>query len=118
MTPTRQPFFTVSTPYEKVPLVVCYQDTWMSHISINGRATPENHRFAMTALAEPTVILPANGGYVMFVNELQRSSGSGSPFAVIVDPSGDPTAAVASIGHRRELIGKIDRSTALWLPRS
>jgi hypothetical protein len=54
----------------------------------------------------------------MFISEEHKSPGHGAPFGVVVDPYGNPLPAVASIGHRRELINNLDLSKALWLPPS
>jgi hypothetical protein len=115
---TRQPYFTVLTPFPGTPTVVCWQDTWLGHISVNERATEENRQFAITTLSNPTVVLAVAGNYVMFVNENERSRNSRAPFGVIVDPQGNPMPAVATIGHRRELAKGITKKTVLWLPRA
>jgi hypothetical protein len=120
VTIVRTPYFSIATPYSGAPQVVCWQDTWAGHISVNNRATAQNREFSIATLTSPTAVLPAGGnaGYVMFISEEHKSPGHGAPFGVVVDPYGNPLPAVASIGHRRELINNLDLSKALWLPPS
>ena len=116
MNGVRRPYFEVTTPYDGAPQVVCWEDTWVGHISVNRRATEESRQYAVATLSAPTIILPVHSNYIMFVNEDQRSPNSGSPFGVVVDPAGEPQPAVASIGFRRDLLKNVNRSDALWLP--
>ena len=115
MNGVRRPYFEVTTPYDRAPQVVCWEDTWIGHISVHRRDTEENRQYAIAALSAPTIILPVHSNYIMFVNENQRSTNSGSPFGVVVDPRGDPLPAVASIGFRRDLLKNVNRTDALWL---
>jgi hypothetical protein len=118
----RKPLFIVTTPYAPTAAVVCYQDTWETHIPAVRRLDPGVQQVVVRTLSQPSVIVTGttNPGYVAFVNQTDVTPNSGSPFVVFVDPKAvnwlnKPMPAVASIGHRRDF-RDITGHDVLWLP--
>jgi hypothetical protein len=111
----RQFLFTVATPLQSAQTVVCYHDTWEIHLPATRRDL--GTQIVMDTLSAPTVILQGttNQGYVVFLNQALTSASSKSPFAVIVDPEGNPLPAVASFGFRRDFTD-LSGHSVLWLP--
>lgn len=115
MADTRQPLFTVQTPYSGAQTVVCWQDTWLFHVDATRRDL--GHQVVIGTLEAPSVILQGttNPGYLVYLNESFISPGHQSPFAVIVDPQANPLAAVASFGFRRDF-KNLTGQTIVWTP--
>lgn len=112
----RRTILTVTTPLEQVPTVVCYEDTWQLHVD-------QIRRDIGTAAIQGTLEGPAmvvqgttNPGYLAFVSGNVTSPGGHSPFAVFVDPDGNPLPAVASFGYRRDF-KDLTKHTTLWMPK-
>lgn len=112
----RDTYFVAQTPYEGAPIVACYVDTYDLHVPDN-RKTPETLGKARTTLENPDVVVKGttNPGYVAFVNSAVTGNTSASPMVVIVDPTGEPTAAVASLGQRRDF-KDLSGHEVLWPP--
>jgi hypothetical protein len=112
---TRQPFFVVETPHPSAAKVVCYQDTWDIHMPTVRQNL--GAQIVVGALQQPSLIIPGttNEDYLIYLNQDFTSPGHNSPFAVIVDPYGQPMPAVASFGYRRDF-KDLTGHTVLWLP--
>jgi hypothetical protein len=111
----RQPLFIVTTPFDMARVVVCWQDTWDIHIpAIRQDLGPQ---IVMGTLESPSLILQGTteSNYVIYLNQEFTSPGGNSPLAIIVDPNGNPMAAVASFGFRRDF-RDITQHTVIWMP--
>jgi hypothetical protein len=113
---TRQPLFVVDTPMGSAPKVVCYRDTYEFHLPLE-RNQPGLLQAAKDTLSFPATVLAGTTtpDQLAFVNQNFTSPNSNSPFVVIVDPKGNPMAAVASMGFRRDF-KTLERHTVLWVP--
>lgn len=112
----REPILVAATPYPGASQVVLYADTWHIHVP-HYRKFPGIQDRTLEALESPKVVLAGTTapGNVIFVHSTFTSPRNQSPFAVIVDPEGNPMPAVASISFRRDL-KDLTQFTTLWLP--
>ena len=106
---------TISTPYPPTPQVVLYEDTFLGKLTQAGRVDASAQTNVTLTLSNPTVVIEGTStpGYVVFLNETVVSPNRKSPFAVVVDPQGNPSPAVASIGYRMDL-KDLTRQKVLW----
>jgi hypothetical protein len=113
---TRQPLFVVDTPMGSAPKVICYLDTYKLHLPID-RKQPGLLQAAKDALSSPDAIVAGTTtpDHLAFVNQNFTSPVSNHPLVVFVDPKGNPMAAVASMGFRRDF-KDLERHTVLWIP--
>lgn len=112
MAEARDILFAVDTPYPGAPRVVCYRDSWNDKLV--ARAPSASTDIPIRTLAAPAYVCigTTNENYVVFVNHADTSP-SGSPFVVIIDPSGNPLPAIVSIGYRRDFKDSKEHSV-LW----
>lgn len=113
----RTPAFVATTPYASVSQVVCYDDTWTTHIPSIRRSSPDVMQIVTTTLQAPSVIVAGttNPTYLAFVNQEVISERTGSPFVVFVDPSANPMPALASFSYRKDF-RDLTRHLVLWQP--
>jgi hypothetical protein len=98
------------------PKVVCYRDTYELHLPPDRKQSGVLQA-AKGALKFPAAVVASTTtpDHLAFVNQNFTSPNSNSPFVVIVDPKGNPMAAVASMGFRRDF-KTLERHTVLWVP--
>jgi hypothetical protein len=113
----RDPYLLMDTPFGQVGQVALYFDT-LKHLPF-GRLVTGWLEKTRQALSSPTAICEGTTtpGYLVFVDHTETSPGSNSPWAVIVDPLGNPMPAVASIGYRRDFRDLLGHKV-LWQPPS
>lgn len=106
-----------NTPYEGATTVVLYEDTYDNHIP-DDRKPDGIANTIITCLEQPTRVVQGttNQAYVIFVNENERTQRSNSPFAVVVDPAGQPFPAVASFSYRTNVLDP-KKFILLWQPK-
>ena len=83
----RNPIFTTTTPWPKVPQVTLFRDTWDEHI-IKQHVHMAGQELQVRAVASnPTLIVPgtSNPDYVIYVSDSVTTT-SGTPLAVIINP--------------------------------
>lgn len=71
----------------------------------------------MQTLQTPSFVCrgTSNPDYLAYVNTVDVSQGNASPFIVFVDPDGQPTPALTTIGHRKDFKDS-NKFSVVWQP--
>lgn len=91
--PTRQPLYTVATPFPPTPTVTLYDNTWSDHIELGHPEMAGKQSNVVKTLQSPSYVCEASRpAYVMFVNQTDVDP-TGAPHVVCVSPTTDKSGA-------------------------
>jgi hypothetical protein len=109
----RKPLFTVPTPWDRVPKVTLFEDTWRDHIEKRHVFLAGKETVIQSIVSMPTHILPGttNPDYVIYVNDTITTPG-GTPLAVIVNPE----EQIICTAYPSRSLKVIPMEQAIWLP--
>jgi hypothetical protein len=109
----RKPIFVARTPWDKVPEVTLFADTWHEHIVKSHVQMAGKEPEVQTVASNPTFILQgtSNLGHVIYINETVTSQ-SGTPLAVIINPE---QKIIVSAYYNRSL-KVITPDQVIWSP--